>query len=30
MHMHGEKGAMECPMMKKGDVPEPKPEEKKP
>lgn len=29
MAMHGAKGAMECPMMKKGTVPEPKPEEKK-
>jgi Skp family chaperone for outer membrane proteins len=28
-HMHGEKGAMECPMMKMGS-PEPKAEEKKP
>ena len=29
MAMHGAKGAMECPMMKKGTVPEPKSEEKK-
>ena len=28
--MHGAKGAMDCPMMKKGDVPEAKPEETKP
>jgi Skp family chaperone for outer membrane proteins len=30
MHMHGTKGAMECPMMKTGNAPEPKAEEKKP
>ena len=30
MHMHGTKGAMECPMMKTGTAPEPKAEEKKP
>lgn len=29
-HMHGTKGAMECPMMKMGTPPEPKAEEKKP
>ena len=29
-HMHGTKGAMECPMMKTGNAPEPKAEEKKP
>ncbi len=29
-HMHGTKGAMECPMMKMGTAPEPKAEEKKP
>ncbi len=28
MAMHGAKGAMECPMMKKGDAPAPKAEEK--
>ena len=28
MHMQGAKGAMECPMMKKGNPPEPKPDEK--
>jgi Skp family chaperone for outer membrane proteins len=30
MHMHGTKGAMECPMMKTGNAPEPEAEEKKP
>ena len=30
MNMHGAKGAMECPMMKTGNAPEAKPEEKKP
>jgi hypothetical protein len=30
MHMHGTKGAMECPMMKTGTAPEPKAEEKMP
>jgi Skp family chaperone for outer membrane proteins len=30
MHMHGTKGAMECPMMKTGKPPEPKAEEKMP
>jgi Skp family chaperone for outer membrane proteins len=30
MHMHDTKGAMECPMMKSGNAPEPKAEEKKP
>jgi len=30
MAMHGTKGAMECPMMKKGTAPEPKPEESSP
>jgi hypothetical protein len=30
MHMHGTKNAMECPMMKTGNTPEPKAEEKKP
>jgi hypothetical protein len=30
MHMHGTKGAMECPMMKAGTPPEPKTEEKTP
>jgi hypothetical protein len=30
MHMHGTKGAMECPMMKMGDAPEPKAEDTKP
>jgi Skp family chaperone for outer membrane proteins len=30
MHMHGTKGAMECPMMKTGNSPEPKAEETKP
>jgi len=30
MHMHGTKGAMECPMMKTGTAPEPKAEETKP
>lgn len=30
MHMHGTKGAMECPMMKTGNAPEPKAEEKMP
>ena len=30
MHMHGTKGAMECPMMKTDHAPEPKAEEKKP
>ncbi len=29
MRMHGTKGAMGCPMMKTGDAPEPKAEEKK-
>ena len=29
-HMHGTKGTMECPMMKTGNAPEPKAEEKKP
>ncbi len=28
-HVHGTKGAMECPMMKMGSTPEPKAEEKK-
>ncbi len=28
MQLHGAKGAWECPMMKKGNAPEPKPEEK--
>lgn len=30
MHMHGAKGAMECPMMKAGHAHEPKAEETKP
>jgi Skp family chaperone for outer membrane proteins len=30
MQMHGTKGAMECPMMKTGNAPEPKAEEMKP
>jgi hypothetical protein len=30
MHMHGPKGAMECPMMKTDKAPEPKAEVKKP
>lgn len=30
MGMHGGQGAMECPMMKMGNAPEPKPEEKMP
>ena len=30
MHMHGAKGAMECPMMKTGNAPEPKAAEEKP
>ncbi len=30
MAMHGAKGAMDCPMMKKGNVPEPKPDDTKP
>jgi Skp family chaperone for outer membrane proteins len=30
MDMHGAKGAMECPMMKTGNAPEPKAEEKNP
>jgi hypothetical protein len=30
MRMHGAKGAMECPMMKMGNAPEPKTEEQKP
>ncbi len=30
MTMHGTKGEMECPMMKTGNAPEAKPEEKKP
>lgn len=30
MHVHGTKGAMECPMLKTGNAPEPKAEEKKP
>jgi hypothetical protein len=30
VHMHGAKGTMECPMMKTGNAPEPKAEEKKP
>jgi hypothetical protein len=30
MQMHGAKGAMECPMMKTGNAPEPKAEEKTP
>ena len=30
IHMHGTKGAMECPMMKAGSAPEPKAEEKRP
>jgi Skp family chaperone for outer membrane proteins len=30
MHVHGTKGAMECPMMKTGNAPEPKVDEKKP
>jgi Skp family chaperone for outer membrane proteins len=30
MHMQGTKGAMECPMMKTGNAPEPKAEEKMP
>jgi hypothetical protein len=28
--MHGTKGAIECPMMKTGNVPEPKAEGEKP
>jgi Skp family chaperone for outer membrane proteins len=30
MHLHGTKGAMECPMMKTGNAPESKAEETKP
>ena len=30
MKMQGTKGSMECPMMKTGEAPEPKPEEKPP
>ena len=30
MGMHATKGAMECPMMKAGEAPEPKAEETKP
>ncbi len=30
VHMPGTKGAMECPMMKTGNAPEPKADEKKP
>jgi Skp family chaperone for outer membrane proteins len=30
MDMHGTRGRMECPMMKKGTPPEPKPEESSP